>query len=147
MKCLNWTFCLNALFLISPCFAEKVIWNGEVYADGTPTVPIRLTLQQRYSIRVSGSVNLGKWIQNREKLASDACYEFSKEGSRTKAVSLYNSSKIAICDDDYHSDHIYESKPFIARANKIHFWVHDTNYEDNTGSFNVQLIELDSEEE
>lgn len=145
MRHLGLLACLNALFLAGPCFAEKIIWNGGVYADGTPTQPIGLTLQQHYRIKVSGYVNLGKWIQNREKLASDACYEFSKEGSRAKASSLRNSSEISICDDDYHSDHVYESKPFIAKENRIHFWVHDTNYEDNTGFFNVQLIELDNE--
>ncbi|CUI16123.1 hypothetical protein PNK_0495 [Candidatus Protochlamydia naegleriophila] len=145
MRHVNLLFCLSALFFASPCCAEKIIWSGEVYADGTPTSSIGLTLQHHYRIKVSGYVNLGKWIQNREKLASDACYEFSKEGSRTKTVSLRNSSEIPICDDDYHSDHIYESKSFLAKENRIHFWVHDTNYEDNTGSFKVQLVELDSE--
>lgn len=138
-------FLLLCLFAANHCAAATVIWSGKVSSDGTPSPPINLKLHQKYQIIVNGFVNLGKWVQNREQLANDACYEFNKEKNLSQIKSFQNSSEISVCDGKYHSDHIYQSEPFIAKENKIHFWVYDTDYDDNSGAFDVQVIELEME--
>lgn len=130
------------VFFTTYCSAETVIWKGEVSSDGTPTQAIPLQLHKKYQIRVSGFVNLGKWIQSGEKLANDACYEFNKETMTTKIVSFKNSNNISVCGENYHFDHVYQSNPFIAKQNKIHFWIYDTNYEDNSGSFQIEVVAI-----
>lgn len=120
--------------------ADEVIWSGDVQSDGTPTQPITLTLRENYQIRASGFINLGKWIQASEKLANDSCYEFNKEKELQKIECLKNSQNITVCDGTYHPDHVYQSQPFTAKQNRIHFWVYDTDYDDNHGSFKVEII-------
>lgn len=127
---------------ISHSYANEVIWRGEVKSEGAPTAAIPLILNERYQIKASQSINLGKWIQAGEKLASDACYEFNKEKSTDKVDCLKNSQNISVCDGTYHPDHIYQSEPFVAKQNRIHFWVYDTDYEDNHGAFHVEVIHL-----
>lgn len=138
-------FLIMSLFTATYCSADTVIWNGKVSADGTPTPPIDLKLNQKYQIVVGGFVNLGKWVQNGEQLANDACYEFNKKKNLSKVDSFQNSGDISVCDGHYHPDHIYKSAPFKAKENKIHFWIYDTDYDDNTGAFDVQVIQLDRE--
>lgn len=137
--------CLLILFTLSftSAFAEKVIWKGKVPADGTPSELISLDMHKQYSIRVKGYVNLGKWVKGGEKLANDACFEFNKHKEVAKVSSLENSLNISVCDGLYHSDHIYQSQPFIAKKNRMHFWVNDTYYDDNSGEFNVEVIQLE----
>lgn len=136
------------LFLMSLiCFTsgyadENIIWSGDVKSDGTPSSLVTLKLHHQYQIRVKGFVNLGKWIQQGEELASDACYEFNKEKEMSKAESLKNSSGISVCDGHYHPDHIYLSEKFVAKQDRIHFWIHDHYYDDNTGSFQVEILEF-----
>lgn len=139
----------HILRLLLPCllftinvYADKVIWKGEVKSDGTPTEAINLMFNEQYKIKASGFVNLGKWVQQGEKLATDACFEFNKETSLEKVASLQNSNQISICEGKYHPDHIYESLPFTAKQTKIHFWIHDTDYDDNSGAFQVEIIQL-----
>jgi hypothetical protein len=133
-----------ALGCFSNCFgAEKIIWNGEVNSNGNPTEAIPLQLFKKYQIKASGYVNLGKWIQNHQKLANDACYEFSEEEKTEKLEALKNSNEISICDNKFHPDHVYQSEPFVAEQDRIHFWVYDTRYDDNSGLFKVQIIEIE----
>lgn len=136
-------FCILFLFISGKSSAETVVWSGKVDSKGIPSVPIKLVLNKKYQIKVSGEINLGKWIQNREKLANDACYEFNSKTNTEKIESIKNSLNITVCDGKYHLDHIYTSEPFIAKQNRIHFWIYDTNYDDNSGSFQVQVIGLD----
>lgn len=131
-----------SLAFVSGGFAETVVWTGDVSSDGTPTDSITLVLGKNYQIKVSGFVNLGKWIQNNEKLATDACYEFNKDKPLSKALSLKNSQNISVCDGTYHPDHQYQSLSFKAKQNRIHFWVDDTDYDDNSGSYQVHLIQV-----
>lgn len=123
--------------------AENILWSGEVKADGTPSSLITLKLHHPYQIKVKGFVNLGKWIQQGEELASDACYEFNKEHSTSKVESIKNSGDISVCDGHYHPDHIYLSQKFVAKQDRIHFWVSDHYYDDNHGAFQVEILELD----
>lgn len=123
--------------------AEKIIWQGEVSSYGEPTEPITLVNRKKYQIKVKGFVNLGKWIQGTEKLANDACYEFSQTDKKLKWEAIKNSGNISVCDNSYHPDHVYQSEPFIAKQNRILFWVNDTNYDDNNGAFHVQVVELE----
>lgn len=125
--------------------AENVIWSGTVNSDGIPSELVKLELDKRYQIRVSGFVNLGKWIQNREKLANDACYEYNSEGNLEKLESLRNSLDISVCDGSYHPQHIYQSLPFVTKHNRIHFWVHDFDYDDNHGAFKVEVLQIPDE--
>lgn len=134
--------CMTSVFT-GAYAADKIIWNGEVSSNGEPTKPITLVNHKKYQIKVTGFVNLGKWIQNNEELANDACYEFGKSDKKRKSEAFKNSSDISVCDNNYHPDHIYQSEPFIAKENRIHFWVYDTNYDDNSGAFQVQVVELE----
>ena len=137
--CLMFLFCC---FL--SCYthaAEKVIWTGEVNADGTPTQAANLTLGEKYIIKVSGFVNLGKWWQNRQALADDASYEFNAPDGPTKLQTFQNSLNIPT-DGEFHTDHIYRSAPFIAEENKVHFWIKDSDYSDNTGALKVEIIRV-----
>jgi len=136
-------FCGLLSLYIGNSYADKVIWSGEVKSDGTPTTAIPLNLRENYKIKVSQFVNLGKWVQKGEKLANDACYEFNKEKPQDKVEFLKNSQNISVCDGTYHPDHIYESTPFAAKQNRLHFWVYDTDYDDNNGAFRVEIIHLD----
>lgn len=134
-------------FLSFSVYGDTTIWKGEVNANGSPTDAIPLVLHQKYKIKVSGYVNLGKWIQNKEELANDACYDFNfnKETHLEKVRTFRNSNDISVCDGKYHPDHIYQSLPFTAKQNKIHFWVFDTDYENNTGAFQVEIIQISND--
>jgi hypothetical protein len=137
------SFFLFCLLAINFCFAEKVIWKGEVCSDGSPTKAVHLVLQHNYQIRVSGVIKLGKWVQEGEELANDACYEFGKEKHLEKYESVINSLNISVCTGEFNQKHVYLSHPFIARQDRIHFWVNDVYYADNQGCFTVEIIELD----
>lgn len=125
--------------------AEKVIWSGEVKADGTPTAPVELSLNHKYKIQVSGVINLGKYFQGETPLADDAVYEFIANSDKVTSPlkNFRNSLDISMGDEKYHPDHIYFSKPFVARQSRIHFWIDDIDYGDNTGSLGVDIIQLD----
>lgn len=122
--------------------ADEVVWSGSVHSDGMPTPPITLNLNENYLIKVSGFIKLGKFIQNREKLANDACYEFNAEGETERLISIKNSHDISVCDGKYHADHVYPSKPFVAKQNRIHFWVNDSDYDDNHGELKVEVVHI-----
>lgn len=124
----------------SSLLADTVIWSGEINSDGTPSNVISLEFNKTYQIKAKGYINLGKWIQAQKKLANDPCYEFNKERSTEKRESLKNSLSVSVCDGSYHPDHSYQSEPFIAKNNRIHFWIDDTDYDDNSGSFYVEII-------
>lgn len=51
-------------------------------------------------------------------------------------------SLFTVCDNRYHPNHIYQSEPFTAKCDRMHFWVNDTYYEDNSGAFHVEVVEL-----
>lgn len=129
--------------MLSDAHADKVIWSGEVHSNGKPTEAIHLTNHKKYQIKANGFVNLGKWIKKSEPLANDSCYEFGKSGSVEKLESLKNSNEISVCDGKYHPDHAYQSEPFVAKQNLIHFWIHDTDYSDNADVFQVQIVEIE----
>lgn len=137
-RLLPYFFFLNSYICSS--YGDEVIWKGKVNSDGIPTELIPLKIHDKYQIRVSGYINLGKWVQQGEKLANDACYEFGEKNLPTKQGTLKNSNNISTCDDKYHVDHIYLSKPFVAKQNRIFFWVYDTDYEDNNGAFELEVI-------
>lgn len=122
--------------------ADEVVWTGNVNSDGTPSEAVRLNLKDTYQIKVSGFINLGKWVQQREKLANDACYEFNPEAATEQIISIKNSLDIAVCDGKYHPDHVYISKPFIAQQNRVHFWIFDQDYDDNHGELKVEIIQV-----
>lgn len=121
--------------------ADTVVWSGVVQSNGTPTVAIPLELHKEYYIKASGYVNLGKWVQGGEKLANDACYEFNKEKSTAKFESIRNSHDVSICTGEYNPNHHYQSPTFTAKQDRIHFWVQDTMYQDNSGEFKVEVVE------
>lgn len=132
--------CILMCLCFGKFYADEVIWRGNVKSDGSATIPIPLILNERYQIKASKSINVGKWVQAGEELASDACYEFNKEKYLNKLECLKNSQNISVCNGTYHPDHIYQSEPFVAKQNRLHFWVYDTNYDDNRGDFHVEII-------
>ncbi len=124
--------------------ANEIIWEGEVNADGVPTKPIHLVIHKRYQITATKSINLGKWIQEGEKLANDACYLFNPEGkAMDRSESLKNNQDISVWDGKYHADHIYQSQPFEATQNRLFFWINDSDYDDNSGSLHVTVTRLE----
>ena len=130
------------LFCVNYSYADRIIWSGDVEANGTPTSPITLTLKKKYKIKAQGTVNLGKWWQQGKPLGEDACYEFAEHITPSKFETLKNSLNISVCEGSYHPDHIYQSEPFIAKQNRIHFWIYDIDYSDNLGTLQVEIIEL-----
>jgi len=123
-------------------YTDETVWKGSVDSNGVPTKPIKLELHKQYEIKVSGFINLGKWVQAGEKLANDACYEFSDDKRHMeKFESIKNSQGISVCEGQYNDDHVYTSKPFVAKQNRIFFWVNDTNYDDNNGLYEVEIIQ------
>ena len=122
--------------------ANEVVWKGKVHSDGTPSDHINLTMHQKYQIKATGFINLGKWMQAGEKLANDPCFEFNEKLAPEKFESLKNSQNIPICTGKYQPDHVYLSDPFEAKQNRIFFWVFDTDYEDNGGAFDVEVIHI-----
>lgn len=134
---------LIGCFCFAASYADEVIWKGKVNSDGTPTELIKLKMHESYQIKASQYINLGKWIQASQKLANDACFEFSENPGKLppeKLESLRNSQDISICNGNFQSNHVYLSKPFVAKQNRIFFWVHDTDYDDNSGDFEVEII-------
>lgn len=133
-------FCLY----ICNAYADESIWKGKVDSDGTPTELINLKIHDRYQIKVSQYINLGKWVQAAKKLANDACYEFNDTASSSNFQSIKNSHNISVCDGKYHADHVYLSEPFTAKQNRIFFWIVDTDYDDNSGTLEVEVIRKDN---
>lgn len=132
-----------SLFTFNNSYADKVIWSGSVSSDGDPTKIIQLEIGKEYQIKASGEVELGKWWQGGKKLINDACYEYNDKVAPSKLNTLLNSMNIEVCDGKYHSDHIYTSKTFKTKQSVIHFWVYDTDYNDNSGTFQVQITEIE----
>lgn len=131
-------FCCVSVMAFS--YADEVIWKGEVNSDGTPTKLINLKIHDQYQIKVSKQINLGKWIQANDQLANDACFEFGEKVPPKNFESLKNSNNISVCDGNYHKDHVYTSEAFIAKQDRIFFWIHDTHYDDNSGALEVEVI-------
>ena len=129
-------------FLSCTLYADEVIWKGKVNSNGIPTELIKLNIHDQYQIKATQYINLGKWKQAGESLANDACYEFSDKFPPTKFDALKNSDEINVCTGDYHSDHVYISEPFTAKRNRIFFWVNDTDYDDNSGHFEVEVTHI-----
>ncbi|WP_068469285.1 hypothetical protein [Candidatus Protochlamydia phocaeensis] len=121
---------------------HSIVWKGEVNSDGTPSKVIKLELGKHYQIEVSKVVNLGKWWQQGEPFAEDACYEFNPKIPPKKLNTLRNSMNITIGDGQYHPDHVYTSPVFTASQTGIHFWVYDSDYNDNSGSFQVKVFKI-----
>lgn len=134
-------FCF-VCFCLCNSFADEVIWRGKIHSNGTPSEQITLIIHQKYQIKASGYINLGKWMQANEKLANDPCFEFNEKFVPEKLESLKNSQNVPICTGTYQPDHSYLSDPFTAKQNRMFFWVFDTDYDDNSGAFDVEVIHL-----
>lgn len=129
--------------LFSHLCAETLVWEGEIDSNGTPTEAIKLSLEKKYKIRLSGIINTNKWHQGGTALGEDACFDFGDHVHPVPNELVKNSMDLDFCEDGlYHADHSYDSKPFVAKQNRIHFWVNDDDYLDNTGTFKVQVYEL-----
>lgn len=130
--------------------ADTSVWHGKVNSDGTPTPSVKLNLGEKYKIKVSGKINLEKWRTGGKALENDACFEFFaipryQEIPPKKIGALKNSLNLNVCDEKYQQDHIYESKAFTAMQSGIHFWIYDTDYEDNSGELDLEVIQVNSE--
>lgn len=125
------------------CAADTVVWSGDVNSNGDPTPLIKLDIGKTYKIKVSGTVNLGKWIQAGEPLTQDACYEENPKVKPSLLNTFRNSFDIKVCQSGYRPDHVYVSEPFVAADNGVHFWIHDTDYTDNNGSLHVEVIRVE----
>lgn len=131
---------LLCCFCFCSSYADEVIWKGKVHSNGTPTELINLKNHELYQIKASQFINLGKWMQGGEELANDACFEFNAKFTPNKNESLKNSQNISVCEGKYHDNHVYLSEPFTAKQNRIFFWIFDTDYDDNKGALEVEVI-------
>lgn len=129
--------------LCSSCFAEKIVWNGELSSDGTPSQAIPLDLDKKYQIIVSGVINLGKWVEGGVPMDEDAGFEFGGPNGPEHQPVFKSSNEMALDTKKYNPDHTYKSIPFVAKNSKIHFWIDDKDYSDNNGSLKVQVVQLD----
>jgi len=118
------------------------IWKGEVSSDGGPSPAIQLTQGKTYQIVVTGQMSLGTWSKNGKQLANDACFEFAAAGTPIHIPCFQNTLNINVCDDKFHSNHVYQSQPFAAEKDSISFWIFDTDYSDNSGNLQVQLNQI-----
>ncbi|MBN9377178.1 MAG: hypothetical protein BGO14_04645 [Chlamydiales bacterium 38-26] len=136
---------ISTLFtiFISSLSAEHVVWSGAVSSNGNPTQAVSLNLDKKYQIVAQGTINLGKWVEGGHRLEDDPCYEFNAPSGPEKLKSLRNSNDIPLNDKTFNPEHLYKSEPFVAKQSKIHFWVYDLDYSDNTGAFDVKIVELD----
>lgn len=132
-------FCI---FSISSIYGDTVVWSGNLSAKGEQSPIVPLTLGKHYRIKVSGTMNLGKWWQQGKPLEDDACYEFNDSMPAIKIDSFKNSLHIHLGDGKYHPDHLYQSELFTAAQEGVHFWIYDTDYSDNSGSLHVEVIEV-----
>lgn len=130
------------LMLTSAGFSQEVVWKGDVSADGNPSPAIDIELDKKYQIVVKGTVNLGKWVEAGKILGEDAAFEFNGPTGPERNVIFRNSNNIPLNDKNFNTEHIYKTEPFVAKQNKIHFWVQDRDYGDNNGSFQVEIIKL-----
>lgn len=137
-------FCILCSLYSGIAWADITQWKGKIRSDGSKTALVPLTIGNSYQLKVSGTVNLGKWHQQGKPLGSDACFEYDlqNEISPTKMETFRNSMNISVCDGVFHPDHIYLSQPFIAAQSGIHFWIYDIDYSDNSGDLFVEVIEL-----
>jgi hypothetical protein len=146
-------FSLIATSYVMCLFAtDSLVWQGKVNSDGTPTPSVKLSLGKKYKIQVSGKINLGKWRSGGKPLENDACFEFiahsdDKDNQKKKLETIKNSLNINVCNGTYRQDHIYESPVFMAAQSGIHFWVYDTDYEDNSGELELKVINVKEENE
>ena len=143
MKKLSLSLVILCLSIFSSTWADTVVWSGNVSAKGTPTAVIPLVLGKKYQVKVSGTLNLGKWWQAGKPLEEDAFFEYNSSVEPFKLETLKNSLNLPLSDNTFHADHVYISKPFTATQTGLHFWISDIDYTDNTGSLQVQVIELD----
>ena len=141
------TLCLFSVLAFGICTADMTVWKGKVDSDGTPTPTVKLLLGKRYQIKASGTMNLGKFRQAGLPLADDACFEFNDKVTPKITHGLQNSIGISVCDGHYHPDHRYQSIPFKAIQSGVHFWIYDTDYNDNHGNLEVEVIQLNDEEQ
>lgn len=139
-------FLLGILFLAALIanqgYSSEVVWKGKVSADGSPSPAVDLSYDKTYQIIVNGSVNLGKWVEAGKALAEDASFEYNAPSGPTRHKTLRNSNEIPLDDQFYNADHVYKSAPFVAKQTKIHFWIYDTDYSDNSGALEVQIDKL-----
>ena len=67
---------------------------------------------------------------------------FNAPEGPTKLDSFKNSFNIT-CEQPYQPDHIYRTELFTAKENRVHFWIKDIDYNDNTGTLKVDIIEVE----
>ena len=143
MKKLSLSLVILCTSVFSTAWTDTVVWSGNVSAKGTPTPVIQLVLGKKYQVKVSGTLNLGKWWQAGKQLEEDAFFEYNNAVEPFKLETLKNSLNLPLSDTTFHADHVYISKPFIATQTGFHFWISDTDYKGNTGALQVQVIELE----
>lgn len=131
------------LFCSGNSYADTVIWSGSVSADGTRVGPVELIPGQSYRIKVNGTMSLTKWWKAGLPLKADAVYEFNANSEPAPLYSFKNNLDVAVSDGKYHADHLYQSAPFMAVQSGIDFWIYDTDYSDNSGALEAQVIKLD----
>jgi len=56
--------------------ADTQVWRSKVNSEGAPTQAIKLNIGDKYQVKVSGKMNLGKWRTGGHPLENDACFEF-----------------------------------------------------------------------
>lgn len=140
------TICASLTLLLaeSTASAQNMIWSGWVNSRGAQTNGPVLAGNQRYVIRVSGSVYFGRWWRNGRPLNDDACYEYTAKGAPDPLPVFRNSYGVPVCDGQYRASHVYQSAAFLGRNAPISFSIFDTDYRDNSGAMRIEILDVGS---
>ncbi len=122
--------------------SDKLFWAGDVSAMGQRITSTPLVAGNKYYIVVRGFINQGTWVENGRVLLNDACYEFNAKTSPDPLPIFQNNLGIIVCDNQYHSDHIYCSSQFESNGQPVTSWLVDTDYRDNSGTMHVEIYEV-----
>ncbi len=131
---------LSCLALTGSAFAVDRV---SVPSDGRPVTLDGLEVGGSYQLRVSGSMTFGRWAATGATLRNDACYEYDAKGFPDPLTVFQNSFDVVVCGL-YRSDHVYLSAPFVAPSQRLVLWVFDTDYRDNDGALDVEIIPIAS---
>jgi hypothetical protein len=128
--------CLVCLALAGTAFAVDRVG---VPSDGRPVTLDGLQVGGTYQLRVSGTMVFGRWPATGRTLQNDACFEYAAKGYPDPLTTFQNSFGVIVCGP-YRSDHTYVSAPFVAPSERLVLWVFDTDYRDNGGVLDVEII-------
>ena len=119
---------------------QLTIWSGALASNGGVIATTRLQHGQRYQVRIAGAVHFGTWKPTKRALKNDACFEFNSGRGAVSLPIIQNSHGLNFCARGYSARHVYQTQLIYGDGRALTLRVFDTDYRDNYGSFNVQVV-------